>query len=133
MLVMVVTRAQAQKKLAQLFIDEEGYARLSPNSWKSSRQKRVSINKKTEEKDLENTIEQKKKSLHEGGLVLAINVFEPSKTMQDSYEARESNQTKPKPTKKSLLYHSTSIFKTKNKKIQKKKRPHPRKREYISN
>ena len=77
-----IKQAQVWKKAAQPSIDKEGSTRVSSNSWKARRQRRVFSTKKREEKALEDTTKQKEKSL------LANKVFEYLKAMLDAYEAR---------------------------------------------
>ena len=73
---------------------EEKSEMSSPSTWKACRQRRMATKKCREEKALDEQKSQEAKSAPQGGFVLADKVFEPLKTMLDSYEARlRPNQT----------------------------------------
>ena len=92
--VKVVTRAQALKDTTQQMDGEEKSKKSSPSTWKARCQRRMATKKWREEKDLDEQKIQEEKSAPQGGLVLANKVFEPLRTMLDSYEARlRPNQT----------------------------------------
>ena len=92
--VKIVTRAQALKDAVQQTDGEEKFEKSSPSTWKAHCQRRMVAKKCKEEKALDEQKSQEAKSTPQGGSVLADKVFEPLKTMLDSYEARlRPNQT----------------------------------------
>ena len=73
---------------------KEKYEKSSPSTWKTRHQRRMVAKKHREEKALDEQKSQEGKSAPQRGSILIDKVFEPLKTMLDSYEARlRSNQT----------------------------------------
>ena len=73
---------------------EEKFEKSSPSTWKARHQRRMVAKKRREKKALYEQKSQEGKSAPQGGSILVDKVFEPLKTMLDSYEASlRPNQT----------------------------------------